>query len=154
MIPYVSHLFPNRMASSVKKMNICLVITLLMFSVLVTKKKKKEILILNPLLNSFCMMATAPCGCTFPSHWLLLSFLFPSPFFSSHSPPLRPSPSHPTLCLVTAAEGCTLSGLTRCPLRGSGLLAAAPGDTTRSPEPCSGMAGSPSHVCDHEEADV
>lgn len=47
------------------------------------------------------------------------------------------------LCLVAAAEGCTLSGLTPCPLRGSGLLAAAPGGTTRSPEPCSGTTGSP-----------
>lgn len=77
---------------------------------------------------------------TFPTHWLSLSFLSPSPFFSSHSPPLTPTSS---LCLVTAAEGCTLSGLTRCPLRGSGLLAAAPGDTTRSPERCSGTAGRP-----------
>lgn len=77
---------------------------------------------------------------TFPTHWLSLSFLSPSPFFSSHSPPLTPTSS---LCLVAAAEGCTLSGLTRCPLRGSGLLAAAPGDTTRSPERCSGTAGRP-----------
>lgn len=53
--------------------------------------------------------------------------------------------------MAAAAEGCTLSGLTQCPLRGSGLLAAAPGDTTHSPEPCSGTAGSPSHDCKHQE---
>lgn len=34
-----------------------------------------------------------------------------------------------------------MRGLTRCPLRGSGLHGAAPGNTTRSPELCSGMAG-------------
>lgn len=39
VIPYISNLFPNCMASSVKKMNICLVITLLMFWVLVKKKR-------------------------------------------------------------------------------------------------------------------
>lgn len=91
------------------------------------------------LLCSLCMLITAlflltACRC-------LISFL------------LLPSVSSPLhfclpalLCLVAAAaEGCTLSGLTRCPLRGSGLLAAAPGDTTHSPEPCSGTAGSPSH---------
>lgn len=40
-------------------------------------------------------MATALCSCTFPSHCLLLSFLFPSPFFRSFPPPSGPAlPGH------------------------------------------------------------
>lgn len=61
------------------------------------------------------------------------------PFLSSSPPRLLLV----LLCLVAAAEECTLSGLTRSPLKASELLAAASGNTTRSPEPCSGTAGSP-----------
>lgn len=86
-------------------------------------------------------------------HFFLLtssSCLFSFLLLSSHPSRHLPAP----LCPVAAAEGCTLSGLTQCPLKGSGLLVAAPGDTTHSPEPCSGMAGSPSRDYNHPESDL
>lgn len=85
--------------------------------------------------------------------FLLTSSCCPFSFLLLSSHPSRHLPA--LLCLAAAAaEGCTLSGLTQCPLKGSGLLVAAPGDTTRSPEPCSGMAGSPSHDCKLPESDL
>lgn len=93
------------------------------------------------LLCSVSMWTSPLSSCTFslPPSDCLFVFSPLLPFLSSSPPRLLLV----LLCLVAAAEECTLSGLTRSPLKASELLAAASGNTTRSPEPCSGTAGSP-----------
>lgn len=82
--PCFPHFFPNCMAVSDSKSWCHLPGNNFPNVVNLNKKNKSRP---NSLLCSLCMMATALSSCTFPSHCLLLSFLFASPSFCSFSPP-------------------------------------------------------------------
>lgn len=85
------------------------------------------------IISRFCLSCFLALVDLFPV--LLTLFTL---FFLSFSLLLLLSVS---LCRATAAGGCTLRGLTLCPLRVTALGGAGSDGISLSPEPCSGTAG-------------